>query len=124
MVVIGTSHTNVSLRPVRGPYPVEVLFHTETFNACFGVAPLIADPAKELERLYASPNSEAQLVSEDAFFIMNLKHDSMGHIAVDAEARRYGPPRSFVRLEFDIDQTYLPSIIADLKRTFPSEPAQ
>ena len=83
---------------------------------------LALDICKELTAIYDGKTRDTQIATNDGFIIMEMKRDSLGHIEVTAEGRRYGSPETHARLLFRIDQSYLPAAIASARRIFPFGP--
>ena len=121
-VVIGDDQTNVSLLASREPWPVEARFVSPLLTATFHGGDLNCDICKELTAIYDGKTRDTQIATNDGFIIMEMKRDSLGHIEVTAEGRRYGSPETHARLLFRIDQSYLPAAIASARRIFPFGP--
>jgi hypothetical protein len=118
-VVIGDDQTNVSLfRGEEAWWPVEAKFLSPLLSASFRGEAFNGDICKELTAIYDGRTSEAVIETQDGFISMLLKQDKLGHIEVTAEGRRYSSPEIYARMVFNIDQSYLPAVIASAQRIF------
>lgn len=73
---------------------------------------------EELSRLYERLDGTATLASYDKFRMV-MRGDGRGGIAISVELFGEHCPLSKLSAEFEIDQTYLPSIIEQMTREFP-----
>lgn len=117
-VVIGDGETNVALLAGNETWPVEARFTSPLLNASFRGGEFNCDLGKELTAIYDGKTLETQIATNDGFFIMDMKRDSLGHIEVAAEGRRYSSPETYARMVFRIDQSHLPVAIASARRIF------
>jgi hypothetical protein len=117
-VMIGDNQTNVSLLAGDDTWPVEARFTSPLLTATFRGGEFNCDIGKELTSIHKGKTSDCQIATNDGFIILNLKRDTLGHIEVAAEGRRYSSTEISARMVFNIDQSYLPEAIANARRVF------
>jgi|CXWL01.1.fsa_nt_gi hypothetical protein len=119
-VVIGDDQTNVSLLAGNAAWEVEARFTSATLNARFYGGEFNCDLVRELTAICDGKIEDTQIATQDGFIIIDMKRDSLGHIEVAAEGRRYSSPETHAQMKFRIDQSYLPAAIANARRIFGS----
>ncbi len=119
-VVIGDEHTNVSLLAGNAAWQVEARFTSPMLNARFYGGEFNCDIVEELAAICDGKMQDTQIATQDGFVIIDMKRDSLGHIEVTAQGRRYSTPETHARMNFRIDQSYLPAAIASARRIFGS----
>jgi len=111
---VGPSSAGIPTRVdlVAGPFRGSVLDETADGYERFH---------RELVALYETLSGTAQLTSLEGHFSLVLTALPQGAISVTVAAVGSYVPRIRLEFEFEIDQTYLPSIIARIEQTFLDE---
>jgi len=106
---IDDSMTSVSIEVKGGPFEGTV---------CDDTLVGISDFCEALSRLHNLLSGEAKLGSYDKFKLM-MSGNGRGAIHVSVQLYGEHVPLSMLKFDFEIDQTYLPTIITQLRDEFP-----
>jgi hypothetical protein len=71
--------------------------------------------ARDLAGLYSELSGEAVLSSMDGYLDLTFSGDGLGHITVAGAAWDHPKVGSHLAIEFELDQTYLPALLASLE---------
>jgi hypothetical protein len=123
-VVISNGYSGVTLTPT-GPitevgYPtrIDVIAGPFRVTVVDGTVGGFARFHRDLLDLYGSLSGSARLGSLEGFSLV-ITGQSLGHMLVQVVAVGSHVPRIVLEFEFEIDQTYLPPLIAGIGRLFP-----
>ena len=70
----------------------------------------------QLVKLYEKLKGEAELNPIEGQFALKLIGDGMGHIQVEGIAYTHATYGSYLKFEFEVDQTHLPKLIKSLEQ--------
>jgi len=99
---------------------------TVTLSTQFGIlnceTELVEIPkfVKEVQALHATLGGEATLSSLEGKFRLRVSSDDRGRVSLGAEQFDFvgGPTEFSCKASFAIDQSYLPSLISELEKSF------
>jgi hypothetical protein len=78
----------------------------------------------ELEELREDLSSAAQFSSLEPWLALRLKGDGLGHILIDGEATDVLGKGARLSFQMEIDQTFLPALIAELRAVLEQFPVR
>lgn len=78
----------------------------------------VGDFCEQLSHLYKTLNGQAELTSYEKLKLV-VSGNGRGVMSVQVELYGAHTPMSLLSFEFDVDQTYLPKIIKELREEFP-----
>ena len=85
-----------------------------TYSASFN-SWAFSDFHRELETLYRSLSGSASFTSYERQLEVTIAYDKQGHIQLRGEAMDYAGTGNRLNFRLELDQTYVPKILADLQ---------
>ncbi|HUN44970.1 MAG TPA: hypothetical protein VMU85_00560 [Stellaceae bacterium] len=128
VIIRGRDADLIAFRPIPWPYtpygsPAAVTVIASTVRAELQTElQYLGEFEKRLESLSSTLSGEAPLWSEGDFKMV-LRGNGRGGVQIAGSMiARHGPPKVELSFETDTDQTFLPKILADMRRLFLVDP--
>lgn len=107
-----SARVTVNAGEFRGSYPAS--FNSWAFS----------DFASQLEKLHRTVSGSAVFTSYERQLELELSCNAVGHIVILGEAMDYAGTGNKLIFRLHIDQSYVPSILGDLRKALEEYPAR